>query len=227
MRSAILLLVLMLNPAVLLWAADEGLTPEEKAWLEDDSEARALAVNEGELEFIDPVSAEGVHEHRNRIVITGQSLVDGWTRLYQCHQGLDAVPRAQIVYRQERTRAIHVVSWQNIGEVRVQGASLQLEDVGRDAEVCVEVESRTLEAREDGSYVLRNGPFMRRFLDGYYPMHVLIEVEVPAGLELAQVRPRPQPGFEVEETPDGVTIEAWFAGKLVTEITFRPKSATP
>jgi hypothetical protein len=71
----------------------------------------------------------------------------------------------------------------------------------------------------DGLYVLENGPFMRRYLDGYFPMRVTVAVNWgDLGLSLADSEPQAQPGFEVTESPHGVTIEATFEGRLMTEL---------
>ena len=92
---------------------------------------------------------------------------------------------------------------------------------------------RALEFNEDGSFSLRNGPFMRRFLDGYYPMHVSMDIEVPRDyLRFLDIRPRRQNGFKVDETAEGLYVDTWFEGKLYTEVRFEadfcdPSEATP
>ena len=68
---------------------------------------------------------------------------------------------------------------------------------------------------------MHNGPYMRRFLDGYYPMRVTVEVRYQCGrLELAGLSPPRQEGFFVNQTPCGVAFDAWFEGKLRTELRF-------
>lgn len=202
------------------WAADDGLTPEERAWLEDDAEARALAVNEGKLEFIAPLHGREVHSQKIRIVLTEKSLQDGWVHFIQCHENIDPVNRAEIVYRRGRTRGIAVDDHGGIGELWVEGASLQLRDIGDEAWLCMRAEVRALQILDEDAFLLRNGPFMRRFLDGYYPMHVNIDVELPSGMTIDHISPEAQKGFKVKHTVSGIRVDAWFEGRLLTEMLF-------
>ena len=62
---------------------------------------------------------------------------------------------------------------------------------------------------------------MRRFLDGYYPMRVSMDIEVPREyLRFVDTRPHRQDGFKVHETAGGVHVDTWFEGKLYTEVRF-------
>lgn len=196
-------------------------TDPDEAWLEDDGEFRALEVNDGELRFIDRPTGKPVHHHHNIIELSASSLEDGWVRLLQCHEHLDAVRRAQVVYNEERSRGLEVTAVENIGRAWVEGASVQLEDVGPQARLCVRAETRALIANGDGSYTLRNGPFMRRFLDGYYPMRVSMDIRFPGRqLRFAGIQPPRQEGFDVTASTQGVQIDAWFEGRLQTEVRF-------
>lgn len=195
---------------------------EDEAWLEDDSEQRAREVNEGVLRFLPVPPAQPVHHYINRIRIHAGSLRDGWIGLEQCHEHLDAVPRAEVTFSPERIRKLRVLSAEGIGRAWVEGASVQLEAVAPGAGLCIAAESRALAALPGGRYLLRNGPYMRRFLDGYYPMHVSMQIELEvAGLEWEAVRPAPQPGFALSRRGRQVAIEAWFEGRLFTENYFR------
>jgi len=74
-----------------------------------------------------------------------------------------------------------------------------------------------LKILDDGSYALENGPFMRRYLDGYFPMRVTVAVNWgDLGLALARSEPESQPGFLVTESEHGVIIDATFEGRLTT-----------
>jgi len=194
--------------------AEEPVSPEER-WLETD----IGEINEGELEFLARPPDRPVHHLTNRLTITERSLNDGWVGLVQCHANLDAVPDAEIVYRYRAMRDLEVRSFANIGQARVEGQSVQLEDVERGAELCVEAEVRILN-REGKGYILRNGPFHRRFLDGYYPMHVTVEIEYPRSLEVTGGSPPEQPGFAVVQQPGYLELDAWFAGRLEIEVRF-------
>jgi hypothetical protein len=103
----------------------------------------------------------------------------------------------------------------------VEESSVQLEQVRPGARLCLDAESLVLRVNEDGSVSVRNGPFMRRFLDGYYPMQVSMDVSYPCDdLALEAVSPTAQEGFEVTREGCQVALDAWFEGELYTEIRF-------
>jgi hypothetical protein len=187
-------------------------------WPEElDLASRVAMVNEGSLEFLPTAAAQGVHYHRNRIRITEDSLSRGWVELEQCHENIDAVPAAQILFRADGIRALEIDRSENIGRAWVDGHSVQLENVGPDAELCIRAQSRALQALGDGLYRLRNGPYMRRFLDGYYPMRVALRIDYPdERLRLVGQAPSAQEGFRVSQSPDGLDVDATFEGRLVT-----------
>lgn len=101
-----------------------------------------------------------MHHHQNRIVIAPSTLTDGWARLEQCHSHIDAVPSSQIAYNAEPTRAIRVTRIEHIGRAWVEGNTVQMSDIGRDATLCVQAETRALEEDGQGGYPLRNGPYI-------------------------------------------------------------------
>lgn len=194
---------------------------DAEAWLEAP-EFDPDTVNEGELTFHPEPPAGPVHAHHNRITLTRQSLQDGWAGLYQCHTHLDAVPDAQVVFREGRIRGLEVAKTVAIGHARVEGHTVQLKNVEPGAQLCLRAESRVV-TPADGGFFVRNGPFMRSFLDGYYPMHVTLEVVLPPGeWQLFSTRPASQPGFEVQYSAGMVRADAWFSGKLRTEFHFLP-----
>jgi hypothetical protein len=190
-------------------------------WFDDDLEVRIAKVNGGDLVFLAEPPLEPVHHHHNRVILDPDSLDNGWVTLIQCHRNLDAVPRTQVLYHQTRTRELSILSYQNIEQAWVEGHTVQLADVEHGASICIQARTRMLEFNEDGSFSLRGGPFMRRFLDGYYPMHVSMNIEVPREyLRFVDTRPESQQGFEVQRTAEGVHIDTWFEGKLYTEVRF-------
>jgi hypothetical protein len=205
----------------LLWAAP-GPAATGDDWADDwpdepDLAEQIAAVNDGELEFLPADAADGAHAHLNRIRITADSLDGGWVTLVQCHENLDAVPAAQILFRAGGIRNLAIDEARNIGRAWVEGHSVQLQDVGRDARLCLRAESRALHALGDGLYRLRNGPYMRRFLDGYYPMRVALNIDYPADLiRLVGQSPASQAGFDVQTSEHGVDVDATFEGRLVT-----------
>lgn len=214
--------------ALLLLAAAGGMHPapagdDIEEWLDSQEEFNPDAVNEGELEFIGVPPSEPVHTHQNRITATPQSLRDGWAALYQCHAHLDPVPAAEIVFNEGRIRKLRVERATGIGRARAAGVSVQLEDVSPGAELCISGETRVIVPQPGGGFLVRNGPFMRRFLDGFYPMHVILDIVLPEGAwMLAHASPAAQPGFEITRTAAGVRADAWFSGELRTEFHFLP-----
>ncbi|MCG8487641.1 MAG: alpha/beta hydrolase [Chromatiales bacterium] len=194
----------------------ETLTDEEDFWEEPQVE-----VNEGVLEFLSQPPEKPVHHHQNLIMITLSSLQNGWVELSQCHHHLDPVPRLEIVYNPQRIRDIRIVSSRNIGSAEVVGHKLDLSDVGRAAEICLIAQSRALHNLGGGVYQLRNGPYMRRFLDGYYPMQLSLEVRYPAAsLQLNGQRPLPEEGVDQQSTEGRFKWGGWFTGKLSTQLDF-------
>ncbi|MCK4743379.1 MAG: alpha/beta hydrolase [Sulfuriflexus sp.] len=201
----------------------QQLTPEEmEEWLFDDSDSLAIdEVNEGDLAFVAKDKNEGIHHHHNTMLITDSSLEDGWVKMEQCHRNLDAVPLAQILFSKSRSRNLSVSRRENIGKAWVEDNSIQLEDINKQAVLCIKAETRSLVYNGDGTYSLRSGPFMRRFLDGYYPMQVTMDIEVKAKrLRYFETTPPPQDGMKIWRSAGVVHLDAWFEGRLNTDIRF-------
>ncbi len=199
---------------------------ELERWLESDDmqppSVNTDHVNEGDLVFLARLPDRQVHHHQNHLIINAASLRDGWVRLNQCHDHLDRVPRAQIMYNKDRIRDLQIVTSGNIDQSWIEGNSVQLRNIHANARLCVQAWTRALKANGDGSYSLRNGPFMRRFLDGYYPMRVSMQIDyATSGLHLVSMTPRRQQGFEVTETNGHLAFDALFEGTLKTEFLFR------
>ncbi len=196
--------------------AEEAVDP-----LDDDRfwEMPQVESNRGTLAFLHEAPDEPIHHHENQITLDSGSLRDGWVELRQCHRDIDPVGRVQIVYQDAGTRDLAIESRTNIEEAWVEGASVQMRQVRDGAEICVRARSQMLKSSANGQYVLENGPFMRRFLDGYFPMHVTVVVNWgDLDLTLARTEPAAQPGFEVTASAYGVIVEALFEGRLNTAL---------
>jgi hypothetical protein len=181
----------------------------------------AAGVNEGELTFLATPPAKPVHHHQNRIRITPDSLISGWTELEQCHEHLDAVPEAQITFREGFVRNLRVLESHGIGKAWVEGSSVQLQGVGPGARLCLAAQTRALTDSGSGYFTLNNGPYMRKFLDGYYPMQVSIQLEYPAQLlQVIDVSPAEQQGFHISQRAGVVNIETLFEGELRIQAQF-------
>lgn len=189
-------------------------------WWHENLEQKALDVNEGDLVFLLPQTKKKIHHHHNRVLFQPHSFNDGWIILHQCHHHIDAVSEAQIVYHRGRVRELSIESSKNIDRAWVEGHSVQLRDIQPDAWLCVRVSSKALTVNGDGTYTLNHGPFMRRFLDGYYPLHVTIEIDLPSDcLHFQGITPPQQEGFKVQQMPNRIFIDTWFEGRLQTAIT--------
>lgn len=193
---------------------------------EADNEAKALAVNEGELEFLTEFPAKAPPVLQNQITITRQSLNDGWVDMVQCHKRLDSVARAQVLYHPRRTRNIKILSSENIERVWVKKNSVQLKNIRKDSSLCIHAQVKALYSNFNGSYSMRNGPFLRKFLDGYYPMEVTMDVTFPENnLSFEAINPQQQSGFDVQYGRNKMNINALFVGELEIEVYFTELSS--
>lgn len=181
----------------------------------------ARDVNEGRLQFLATPPDKPVHHHQNRFTLLPTSFEDGWVALRQCHDHLDAVPSLQITFREGAVRGLAVVETRNVRAAWVEGASIQVRDLGKDARLCLTAETRTLRNPAPGQFLLVNGPFMRRFLDGYYPMRVSLEVDYPADrVRIRAVSPDAPGHLLRDEAPGRIRLDALFEGELRTQIQF-------
>lgn len=191
------------------------------AFPEDDPFDRIDTVNDGQLEFLSTPPTGATHHHENRIRITSDSLLDGWVMLEQCHRNLDPVSLLEIVYHPQRIRNIHIVSSRNIGSSQVVDSGVEIRDIQADAELCLRAESRALHILEKDTYILRNGPYMRRFLDGYYPMRLTVAIDYPPdALIFHSARPESAKRLKHEPKQGKIRWDAWFQGRLFTEFEF-------
>lgn len=186
------------------------------AWLAGAVPAPAATEIAGhELRILSAPVDPPPHHHSKHLIIRPESLRTGWVIDRQCHENLDPVAAMQVVFGAGKVRKLRITRSDNIGAARVEGDSVQLERVGANAVLCLESENRALEydplLRQ---YTLVSGPYMRRFLDGYFPMRVSFNLEYPpqrlrlVGLQPAVLRAG-------ASTPPGrVRIETLFEGEL-------------
>jgi hypothetical protein len=214
--------LLVLCPLLVVPVSASSPDPDE-AWFEADE----AVVNTGDLQFLPPPVDASVLHSLSRIEISPESLGSGWVSLRQCYYNLDAVPRVEVVYNYKEMRDLAVIGTRGIGKAEVKGQNVQLEDVSKKASLCVAARIRNFYAQPDGGYVLKNGPFMRRFLDGYFPFRVSLEVIYPQEvLRFDSVVPAEQQGFSVESDSGRLAYDAWFEGRLETRIGFTTMDST-
>lgn len=222
-----LLISVPLSPS-LVCAQQDGAEEGDDAWF-DALEDPAEAIDDfyPELVLIDSEVDLTVHHFENRVELDERTVAEGWARIWQCHHNLDPVPDLQILYHAGRIRAIEVTRSERIGRAWVEGHSVQLQEIARGAQLCLTAESLVLR-RENEQLVLRNGPFMRRFLDGYYPIRVSQRVSYPPELlRWEGITPADQPGFEVIADPGEIRFDTYFKGVLRTAIYFREQRRNP
>ncbi len=220
------ILLICLLPAIPLATWAQQSTPEDmRRWLEDEGDRHTDEVNEGQLQFLHSAPARPPLHSENKIVISAKSIEHGWVDLHQCYRHLAAVPSAEVVYKYKQMRNMQLLRYRNIGHARIIGQSVQLRNVGQDAELCIKAEIRNFYQNSDGSFSLVNGPFHRRFLDGFYPYRVSLEIRFP-GDHLAFVRSRPpsQSGFVIKRGKNLIVVDSLFEGILNTEVIFQRKN---
>jgi hypothetical protein len=141
--------------------------------------------------------------------------------MVQCHERIDSVAKAQVLYHPRRTRNIEILSTKNIKRAWIEENSVQLEHITANASLCIHAQVKALYSNFNGSYSMRNGPFLRKFLDGYYPMRVTMDVTFPQGkLSFEAINPQVQSGFNVRYADNTMNIDALFVGELEIEIYF-------
>ena len=205
-------------------SSDEITAEELERWFNSDSmePPRYKEVNEGQLVFLANNHDASLHHHHNSLTIYPDSLKDGWIRLEQCHRNIDKVPAAQILFKEGRVKNIRITRQENIGKAWVEETSVQMEDIKAEAVLCIQANSHSLIHNADGSFSLRNGPFMRRFLDGYYPIRVSLDVNFSqTNLVLTNFTPKIQSGFQLVQNHGSLHVDTVFEGKLQTEFQFR------
>jgi len=204
-------------------SANETMTSEDlEKWFQQEELSSSEAVSEGELRFLVEHPTKPVLHSLNVLTVYPASLDDGWVALSQCYRNLDPVAESEVVYRYKAIRELKIVKYKNIGAAQVKGQSIQLKQVQKAAELCISAMVRIFYTNPDGSYSLINGPFHRKFLDGYYPYHLTLEVIYPAsGLKVIQTIPPEQPGFSVKKEAGKLVLDGIFEGILNVEIVFQ------
>ena len=204
--------------------AKEFLSPEElEKWFNSDAELPVAKVNDGELKFLTRKAKKETFHSVINIVVNQNSIDNGWVKLTQCYTNLDPIHRTAIVYRKNFINDLIVTSTKNIKSAKVSGNKVLLEDVGENASLCASLNSRTFYQNKDLSFSLVNGPYHRKFLDGYYPYHLNLNIHYDSRLKFIYSLPESQAGFEVKQTSTSLLIDTLFEGRLKTEFRFNLK----
>jgi hypothetical protein len=205
-------------------AESSPFTEEQLEWLMSDEEHPAAAVNEGELNFLTTAASAPEHHHETTITITENAIKNGWVKLDQCHTDLGLIDSLDIVYDPNRVQSLQIVSTRNIGSAKVNRHTVELQDIGPDSNICIQADSRALWLSDAKHFELKNGPFMRRFLDGYYPLHITLKVIYPSHrLQLVSIEPVAQTGWSIQHNSGTVIADGRFEGELSTRFLFKSR----
>lgn len=192
-------------------------------WFESDEQVLPYVdeVSEGELRFLVKPPDKRITLISNEINIHNDSLKTGWVDIHQCYDDLDPIDNVEVVYRYHNMRKLKILSTEKIKKAWVVKQSVQLKEVQKGAKLCVGLQAQILYKQGKQRLALRNGPFERKFLDGYYPLHVTLKIIFPAKkLRFASSKPATTAGFRVRETDNSIEVDTWFEGKLKTELLF-------
>lgn len=214
-------------PASVLWwistvvSANELTPAQQEQWLNSKTPAEESQKISGRaLSFLSATKHMKVMHSENRIMVSESSLTDGWVSLSQCYHQLDAFPRVEVVYQYRQMRKLQVVSQKGISKAQVEGQSVQLEHVSKNASLCIRAEVQIL-TKEKNGYYLKNGPFRKKFLDGYFPMRVTVHIDYPPKLlSVNSTEPQAQMHFVVKQKPGSITLHGIFEGELNTQVVF-------
>src|SRR3989344_4271887 len=185
-----------------------------------------LDINEGELRFLERPPEKSPHLHSTHVFITEESLKTGWVTAKQCHYNLDQVSALQVVFNPRRVRRIEILQVENIERARVEGASVQVTNIGKNAVLCILSENFAIKHNiADGTYEWHGGPYMRRFLDGYFPMQVKLAIDYPPDrVRLESIDPGTL-RFKTVAQPGLIRLDALFEGRLDITIRFADADA--
>ena len=196
---------------------------ELEKWFMSDEVTPPTESSDSHLTFISSPTDKPALHSINEITISPQSIKTGWVDLQQCYENLDPVPEMEVVYNYKNMRNLRIIKSKNIERAFIKGQSVQLENVLKNAQLCIRTEVRIFYKNKDGSYKLLNGPFHRKFLDGYFPFHLTLKINYPSTLlEFISSKPKPQFGFVIKHTNNTLLIDSYFTGKLYTKIIFKP-----
>ena len=193
----------------------DDLSPEERAWLEDDSSAQAREISSGELRWVTPDKTLNQYRLENTLTVHPESLKTGWIDFSQCHYQLDPRIAVEIVYGVKRTQNLKVISSQRIGHIETAEDHITLTDIQKNAQICISGKTKVLNQLSPNHYKMLRGPYMRRFLDGFYPMQVTETIRwqgVP--IKLNDLTTHSALGYDFKVSDTELIANYWFEGLL-------------
>lgn len=201
-----------------------GMTEAEIEWWFNEDDILPVQVDEGELVFLSEASEKPVLHSISELTIDQHGIKSGWISLSQCYKHLDPVARTSVVYQYPFMKNLRILSKKNIQSATIIKQSIELENVSADAQLCIAAEVKIFNRLAEGTYSLSNGPYHRKFLDGYFPYHVTLSIHYPeSNLKIISTNPENQPGFQVKKRVNTITFDSIFAGQLKIEATFKQR----
>ncbi len=220
------------------------LSPEEQAFFEDDSFFQTMEVQDTPVKWVPAQKTQNQYALKNAITLTDETLKTGFVQFSQCHTHLDAIRAIDIVYNPQTTQELEVLSSKKIQTVTAHAAKIELKNVDKGAEVCVAGKVKTFHFNEQNQqWNLQRGPYMRKFLDGYYPMHVQETIQWPDiaikwhateifdesqnqfvevfSDSLLQKNSAKTPHPQMQKSHNAMNIDYWFEGKLKINYLFQ------
>lgn len=218
--NLLLLLIFSFFISPLIYAK-EFLSPAElEKWFNSDDELPTSKVNDGQLNFLRDKPKENIFHSEINITIDQNSIDNGWVSLTQCYNNLDPVPRTAVVYRSYFFKNLKILSSKNIKTSKVSGHKVILNDISKNASLCIGANARNFYQNEDESFSLVNGPYHRKFLDGYFPYHLNLNIHYSPLLKFNDSVPKQQSGFKITQLANAILVDTLFEGKLKTEFRF-------
>ena len=221
--SSLWLLLFCLSPIHETYA-DTGMTEAElERWFNKD-DSFPVQVDEGQLVFLSAKPEKPVLHAITELTIKQQSIISSWVNLSQCYKHLDPVASTAVVYQYQSMKNLRILSTQNIGSANVVNQTIELENVLPDAQLCIAAEVKIFNRLSDNTFSLVNGPYHRKFLDGYFPYHISLSIHYPESkLKIIGTSPAPQSGFQVKSDENKIMFDSVFAGKLTIEAIFEQR----
>ncbi len=172
-----------------------------------------------DLVLLESVEKE-VHQIRMDLIHTPQSLENGWVKMSQCHRNMAPTGRSSVDFKPERIRALKLLSFKEIGRAWIGegGISVEMEEVSRGNEICLEGEVRSVYLDGD-TYHQKSGPYYLRFLDGFFPLKLDLTVDSSqSGVRVSAVHPSSVP-YMVDQYR--LRIDLLFEGRLNLDFTLQ------
>ena len=197
---------------------------EEKleAWFNED-EHLPIQVDEGELILLPKTDNKTLHSI-SEITITPESIKTGWVKIDQCYKHLDPINLTEIVYQYQFIKNFHVTAAENIQSAKINKNHIELENITQHSLLCIEADVKILNKNSDNTYSIKNGPYHRRFLDGYFPFHVTLIIHYPESLlKIKRTSPSNAVGLSLNKERNKIIYDNVFAGQLIINTVFQPQ----